>query len=91
MTKKELNLIRANAYNEWLATEDGKEFLASSHDHCKMWRISEGTKQAFVMTYFDTQMNKVLLIRNGFSEDADAKCLFEINRKTKTLTPTAWF
>lgn len=60
MTKKELNAIHASAYAEWSATADGKEFLASSHDHCRVWEIS------------------------------DVKCLFEINRKTKTLTPTSW-
>lgn len=90
MTRKELNAICASAYAEWITTEDGKEFLASPHDHCRGWEISEGAKRAFVTTYFDTQMNKVLIEKNGFSEDAEVKCLFQANRKTKTLTPAAW-
>lgn len=90
MTKKELNTIRTGAYTAWIATEDGQRFIESPYACCKCWRISEGEKRELWITYHDTQINAETLRQKGFSKHADVCYLFEVNRKTKTLTPCGW-
>lgn len=92
MTKKELSAIRHAAYLTWCETEDAKELLKTSYEHFRCWRIIEGEKRTLFHTVFNTQVNKETIRNMGFSDNAAISLLFEVDRKTKTLTPAGtWF
>ena len=90
MTKKEMNAIRHAAYVEWTNTDEGKELLKTSYEHFEGWRIDEGDARKVLVTMFSTQVNDQTLAAMGFTPAADVRKIFEINRKSKTLTPTGW-
>lgn len=89
MTKRDLNVIRHAAYIEWEKTADGQELLKTAYEHFNGWEISEGQNRGFLTTVFDTQINNETLKAMGFSPEANIKLLFEVDRKTKTLTPAS--
>lgn len=90
MTKKEMNAIRHAAYMEWAETDEGKELLKTSYECFRGWRITEGELRKVLVTMHDTQVNNQTLAAMGFTPAATVNFIFEINRKTKTLTPTGW-
>lgn len=90
MTKKEMNAIRSAAYKAWAETDEGTELLKTSYEYFKGWKITEGETRKILVTMFDTQVNDQTLMAMGFTPVADVKKIFEIDRKSKTLTPTGW-
>lgn len=90
MTKKEMNAIRHAAYVEWTETDEGKELLKTSYEHFRGWRIIEGEMRKILVTMHDTQVNDQTLKALGFTTAASVRKIFEIDRKSKTLTPTGW-
>lgn len=90
MTKKEFNALRTTMYAEWITTPDGQAFSKAPYDCCKCWRITEGERRAMLVTYHDSQINRVTLNNHGFTEEADIRLLFVADKKTKCITPAQW-
>lgn len=87
LTKKQLNKIKAVAFEEFKNQYTGEEFksIFSDVDIVSGWRIEEGTRSKLFLTQHDTQVNKNTLSEMGFTENAKVEKLFFANRKTKTL------
>lgn len=90
MTKKEFNALKTAMYAEWLTTPDGQAFLKSPYDCCKCWRITEGERREMLVTYHDSQVNRVTLNSHGFTEGTSVLLLFAASKKMKCITPAQW-
>lgn len=88
--KKELNKIRSAAFEAFVETESGKEFMRAHEIQCKCWRIAGGEKRTLFITYHDTQLNKESLKAHGYSTEAAVSLLFVADKQTKALTPSGW-
>jgi hypothetical protein len=87
MTKKELNKIKAAAFEEFKSHYTDEEFcmLFAGVDVVTVWKVKEGERAAIWVTQYDTQVNKSTLADRGFSEFATVNRLFLANRKTKCI------
>lgn len=99
MTRKDMNSIRHAAYLAWKATPEAQEALSRPYDHFCGWEITEHIHQGsaagqsltkFLVTEFDSQVNNSTLKAMGFTEGAEIKKLFSVDRKAQTLTPVGW-
>lgn len=87
ITKVLLNKIQRAAYEEFKNYFAEDEFL-SMFDNCVsicVWKVTEGTQAKMLVTDQTSQMNTVYLKENGFSDKADIKRLFFVNRQTKQV------
>ena len=88
MTKKELNKIKAAAFEEFkkgFSDEEFRNLFAGGKNIVTAWRITEETKNKIVITQYDTQINKRTLEQDGFTEAATVEKMFYADRQTKTL------
>lgn len=86
MTKKELNEIKSAAFEKFAEQHD--DFCpGSTVVYC--YRVQEGREVKLLLLTAKSQMHHNLLIENGFTDAAEVRLLFTVNRKTKTLTPNS--
>lgn len=94
MTRKELNVIRHAAYMAWAETSDAKDLFNGSREYFACWKVTEHIAGQFltkhVITECDSQINNETLKSMGFTPDAKCKKIFEVDRKSRTLTPAGW-
>ena len=84
MTKKELNEIKSAAFEKFAEQHDD---FCPGNTMVYCYRVQEGREVKLLLLTAKTQMNSNTLAENGFTDDAVARLLFTVNRKTKTLTP----
>lgn len=71
MTKKELNKIKAAAFEEFkkgFSDEEFRNLFAGGKNIVTAWRITEETKNKIVITQYDTQINKRTLEQGRASQ-----------------------
>ena len=87
MKKKELNQIKAAAFETFKSNYTPEEFreLFAGKNIISVWRVTEGIENKIIITQYDTQMNNNTLKNNGFTEEATAEKLFLADRCTKTV------
>lgn len=87
-TKKQLNRIKAAAFEEFKNQYTKEEFerMFLRKNIVTAWRITEGTESRLLITQYDTQVNTNTLKELGFTKNAKAEKLFTADRQTKTLS-----
>lgn len=87
-TKKQLNRIKAAAFEEFKSQYAKEEFecMFAGKNIVTAWRITEETESRLLITQYDAQVNMNTLRELGFTESAKIERLFFADRQTRTLS-----